>query len=299
MLKQDRRSFLKTSALIGAGITGLKSKDTKAQTRHVISEDRMGVLVDTTVCIGCRKCEWACKTAHDLPAGDIESYEDRSVYEKMRRPDDKALTVVNEYSNPDPTKLPTNVKVQCMHCDEPACLSACIVGAFSKDESGSVVWDTEKCIGCRYCMIACPFQIPAFEYDKALQPDIKKCDFCIERTTQGQLPACVEICPVEALTYGRRKDLIEVARKKIKNYPDRYIDSILGDTEVGGTSWMYLSGRDFQELDFPKLGEDPAPGVSESIQHGIFAYFVPPISLYALLGGVMWLNKKKEKSKEE
>ena len=215
----------------------------------------------------------------------------------MRRPDESALTVVNQYEKEKEINSPINVKVQCMHCDHPACVSACIVGAFSKKENGSVVWDTDKCIGCRYCMVACPFQVPSFQYDKALNPKIMKCDFCFERTKKGQLPACVEICPVEALTYGPRSELIKIAREKIKTYPERYIDHIYGENEVGGTSWLYLAGQNLAKTKaLPNLGTRPAPGVSESIQHGIFAYFVPPASLYALLGGIMWLNKKKKDS---
>ncbi len=293
MAKQSRRDFLKTSALIGTATVGLTSSS-KAAPENVLSEDRMGVLVDTTVCIGCRKCEWACKTAHDLATDPIETYEDRTVFKEMRRPDDKALTVVNEYKNTTSDKAPINVKVQCMHCDKPACVSACIVGAFTKKENGTVNWDTDKCIGCRYCMVACPFQIPAFEFEEALKPDIKKCDFCITRTAENKLPACIEICPVEAITYGRREDLIKVARDRIKNYPNRYVNRIFGEHEVGGTGWLYLSSRQFEEIGMPKLGKDPAPGVSEAIQHGIFSYFVPPVSLYALLGGVMWLNKNRK-----
>lgn len=298
MAHQSRRDFLKTAALVGTAVTGMSSK-TKAGPKNVLSEDRMGALVDTTVCIGCRKCEWACKTAHNLETDPIETYDNRQPFEKMRRPDDKALTVVNEYSNTNPEKFPIDVKVQCMHCDHPACVSACIVGAFSKQENGNVLWDGDKCIGCRYCMVACPFQIPAFEFEKALKPDIKKCDFCIERTGRGKLPACTEICPVEAITYGYRADLVKAAHQKIKLYPDRYISRLYGEHEVGGTSWMYLAGKEFEKLDFPKLGNDPAPGVSETIQHGIFAYFVPPVALYALLGGVMWINKNRKKHDHE
>ena len=147
-------------------------------------------------------------------------------------------------------------------------------------------------------MVACPFQIPSFEFDKALNPHIKKCDFCFDRTKEGKLPACVEICPVEAITYGPRNDLVKVARERIKNNPDRYVNHIYGEYEVGGTSWIYLAGTDFSNLAFPKLSNNPAPGVSESIQHAIFAYFVPPISLYALLGGIMWITRRK-KSVEE
>jgi len=299
MPDKSRRDFLKKSAAFGVGVAALSTSSAKAGPKNILSEDRMGVLVDTTVCVGCRNCEWACKVAHNLPAGNLESYEDRKVLETKRRPDHTALTVVNEYSHGKNSNLPVDVKVQCMHCDHPACVSACIVGAFSKQENGSVVWDSDMCIGCRYCMAACPFQVPAFEYDKALQPMIMKCDFCFDRTKEGKLPACVSICPVEALTYGTRTELVKIARDRIKRVPDRYVDHVFGEYEVGGTSWLYLASKDFAELDFPKLGRNPAPGVSESIQHGIFAYFVPPVSLYALLGGIMWITKRRKELEEE
>lgn len=299
MAGKSRRDFLKSSALIGAGAAGLSTPKTKAAPKNILSPDRMGVLVDTTVCVGCRNCEWACKDAHNLPAGDLDSYEDREVLIKQRRPDHTALTVINEYSPGKYSNLPVDVKFQCMHCDHPACVSACIVGAFTKEENGSVIWDTDKCIGCRYCMVACPFQVPAFEYNKALQPDILKCDFCFDRTKEGKLPACVQICPVEALTYGHRTDLLRVAKDRIRRNPDRYIDHIFGEFEVGGTAWLYLASKNFTEIGFPKLSSDPAPGVSESIQHGIFAYFIPPVSLYALLGGIMWLSKRRKELEME
>lgn len=286
----DRRTFIKQTLALGTGLAGL-STDAEAGPKHELSPDRMGVLVDTTACIGCRHCEWACKTAHDLPTAPLETYEDKAPFDAMRRPDETALTVVNRYDNPKDANAPYTVKVQCMHCDHPACVSVCIVGAFSKAEDGSVVWDDDKCIGCRYCMIACPFQVPAFEYRKALQPKVMKCDFCHERRAAGGLPACVESCPAEALTYGPRAELVRVAKRRVDRAPERYVRHVYGETEVGGTSWMYLAGRDFKDLQFPKLGKSPAPGISESIQHGIFAYFVPPVALYGLLGVLMWNSK--------
>jgi Fe-S-cluster-containing dehydrogenase component len=298
MKSQNRRSFLKTSTAIAAA-AGLTPTTAHAGPTNILSPDRLGVLVDTTVCIGCRHCEWACKSAHGFETPALETYEDQTPFDKMRRPDDTALTVVNRYDNPQNPDLPTTVKVQCMHCDHPACVSACIVGAISKQADGAVLWDTEKCIGCRYCMVACPFQIPAFEYQKAIGPRILKCDFCTERRAEGKLPACVDSCPVEALTFGRREDLVRVAKDRIKRSPERYVDHVYGEYEVGGTSWCYLAGTDFARLQFPTLGNDPAPGVSESIQHGIFAYFVPPVSLYALLGAVMWTSRHRAEDEED
>lgn len=292
-MSQSRRDFLKTIGIISAGVTGLKTTAANAAPKSLLSDNRMGVLLDTTVCIGCRRCEYACKIAHDLPGGPMDSYNDRSVFNQQRRPDSRALTVVNEFEIPHNAGTYVNVKVQCMHCDYPACVSACIVGAFSKQENGAVIWDTDKCIGCRYCMVACPFQVPAFEYDKALQPEIRKCDFCYERTRTGKIPACVEICPMEAMTYGKRYELIELARKRIKENPGKYIDHIYGEHEIGGTSWLYLASKDFHELNFPELATNPAPGASESLQHAIFKYFIPPLSLFALLGTIMWIGKNK------
>jgi len=299
MAGSSRRDFLKQSMTIGSVLALGKSDPVQAGPKNVLAEDRMGVLVDTTVCVGCRRCEYACKKAHDIPTPGVETYTDRSVFTNMRRPEVDALTVVNEYANEKNPEIPYTVKVQCMHCNHPACVSACIVGAFSKEDNGAVIWDTDKCIGCRYCIVACPFQVPVFEFHKALNPEIKKCDFCFQRTQQGQIPACVEICPVEALTYGRFYELHKLAHDKTADDPERYVDHIYGESEVGGTSWIYLAGKRFAELGFPELGYNPAPGVSEAIQHGVFAYFIPPVSFYALLGGVMWLNKSSKRSDQE
>lgn len=291
MAENSRRNFLKSMALVGG--TSLAGIDLLARESEFHPE-AMGVLVDIGVCIGCRNCEHACKEAHNLPLGNCDGIHDREVFKEFRRPCPDALTVVNEFPNEKNSLLPYNVKYQCMHCNDPACASACIVGAFEKTKHGAVVWDTDKCIGCRYCMVACPFQVPTFEYEEALKPDISKCDFCYARTSKGALPACVQSCPVEALTYGSRPEVLRLAKKRIERNPDKYIDKVYGEVEVGGTSWLYIAPKEFEEYKFPKLGSDPAPGVTEAIQHGIFAYFIPPIALFAWLGGVMWMNKRKK-----
>jgi Fe-S-cluster-containing dehydrogenase component len=292
MRELNRRNWLKSTLAISAA-SALSTKKLNSADTEGNPNDHFGVLVDTTVCIGCRNCEWACKSAHDMPTDGFNEYKDREVFKEFRRPDSGALTVVNEYENKVNPLLPIDVKVQCMHCDHPSCASACIVGAFKKQKNGAVTWDTDKCIGCRYCMVACPFQVPTFDYDKALNPEIRKCDFCYKRTAKGELPACVNICPVEALTYGNKPFLIKEARDRIKRNPDRYNEKIFGEYDAGGTSWMYLASKDFYELGFPKVSTKPAPGTTEAIQHGIFAYFVPPIALYSMLGGLMWYTNRK------
>jgi Fe-S-cluster-containing dehydrogenase component len=296
MSDNARRDFLKQVGITTAATVGLSSITAKAD--EYKSGEVQGVLVDIGVCVGCRNCERACQVAHNLPAEDPEEYHNRDIYKEFRRPNTHSLTVVNEFENPKNKLIPYDVKYQCMHCNHPACVSACIVGALTKNKNGAVTWDTNKCIGCRYCMVACPFQIPTFEYDKAIQPKIMKCDFCFERTKEGLLPACVANCPVEALTYGNRDELLVLAKKRIARYPDKYIPKVFGEDEVGGTSWLYIAPVDFETLMFPKLGDKPAPGVTEAIQHGIFSYFIPPLALFGWLGGVMWLSKRKKELTE-
>lgn len=268
-----------------------------------VAPDAVGVLVDTTLCIGCRKCEQACAERHELPD---RSFEDMTVLDELRRPDEGAYTVVNKYYPENKAseaggRPHTFVKFQCMHCLDPACASACITGALSRQKSGPVIYNVSKCIGCRYCMMACPFQIPTFEYDRALVPRVRKCTFCFEYITKlprdrGGLPACAEVCPMEVMSFGKRSDLLELARWKIKNNPGKYLDYIFGEHEVGGTSWMYLAADPFEKLGFPALGTKAPPRLTEAIQHGVFQGFAPPLIFFGILGGFMWLTGRKNKA---
>ena len=150
-------------------------------------EDAYGCLVDLTRCIGCRKCEQACQTVNSLPQPE-QSFDDLTILDRKRRPDEKSYTVVNRYYSGKIDErdqlIPTFVKIQCMHCQDPACASACIVGALTKKENGAVHYDASKCIGCRYCMVACPFEIPAYEYHNPITPRVMKCTFCYERVAE-------------------------------------------------------------------------------------------------------------------
>ena len=177
-----------------------------------------------------------------------------------------------------------------MHCNDPSCVSACIVGALTKDPKGPVIYDVDKCIGCRYCMVACPFQIPAYEYHNALTPHVRKCIFCFEQIKDGGLPACAQICPMEVITFGKRSELLKLAKSRIKAEPGKYIDHIYGEHEVGGTSWMYIASDSFESIGFPKLGTKAPPRLTESIQHGLFQYFAAPIALFTALSAIMGLS---------
>ncbi len=300
-MEAKRRTFFKQVA--GISSLAVFGKDRVAEaSRLQVSSDQYGVLVDTTLCVGCRSCEKGCNEINeDLPRRPEGWFKDKSVFEERRRMDFGAYTVVNRFNNFADPGSPVYTKFQCMHCLYPACVSACIVRAFTREPNGAVIYDAWKCIGCRYCMAACPFQVPGYEFDNVLAPQVRKCTFCFDtRLTKGKVPACVQSCPMEVMTFGKRPDLIRQARGKIEKYPDRYIPHIYGEKEVGGTAWLYLSSIPFREMDFPKLGYHPAPGYTEPIQHAIFKWFLPPLGLYATLGSIMWfLRNRKKQSKNQ
>lgn len=293
-MRIKRRDFLKVAS--GASLSLLASDALAGQPRGDRDfGDSLGILVDAALCVGCRKCELACREANGLPVGDAAEYDDKSVFDRHRRPTEKDLTVVNKVENPENPGKPYFLKVQCMHCNRPACVSACIVGALGKTPEGPVTYDAWKCMGCRYCMVACPFQVPAYEYSNALDPRVRKCTFCFERIKNNRRPACVKACPNEALTFGRRKDLLTLAHERIMQFPERYVDHVYGQHEVGGTSWMYISPVVFSKTELPALGPDPIPERTEKIQHGIFKFFVPPMVLYGLLGLNMIISRRERR----
>jgi len=302
----NRRHFLKLSGALAATPLAGKKKTAQASKLPALSVDSYGCLVDTTLCVGCRKCEQACNERHHLPKPE-ESFEELTVLENERRMDETSYTVVNKYYPQQIGSLtwrnrPTFVKFQCMHCNDPSCVSACIVGALTKQPNGAVIYDPQKCIGCRYCMVACPFQVPAYEYYNALTPQVRKCTFCFNYIKDGGLPACAQVCPREVITFGKKSELLRLARWKIKNNPGKYVDHIYGEHEVGGTSWMYLAAEPFERIGFPKLGTKAPPRLTEAIQHGLFQYFAAPIGLFAVLGGIMWATgylKGSEKGSED
>lgn len=238
------------------------------------------VLVDLELCSGCRACVGACKLANNLPLEQQDWFQGEmfrgdylpSVVGQTRQPvlNSTTYTVVEYHDighNADtPRWLFT--KRQCMHCLHPACESACPVGAFEKLEAGPVVYHGDRCMGCRYCMMACPFGVPTYEWDKPV-PFVRKCTFCAQRVLPNpkqpenkteQVPACAKACPTGALMFGRRSDLLREAKSRLSANPDKYVDYIYGQHEAGGTSWLYLSPVPFEELGFPmRTGTRPYP----------------------------------------
>jgi formate dehydrogenase beta subunit len=294
-----RRGFL--GAMGAAGAAAAAPKTAQAWESKA-PPDPYGCLVDLTRCVGCRKCEQACNEVNDLPKPTVK-FDDMTILDTKRRPDDKAFTVINRCYcgrlDERDQLVPVYVKIQCMHCQDPACASACITGALSKKENGAVHYDVTKCIGCRYCMAACPFEIPAYEYHDPITPRVRKCTFCYERIEkEGGTPGCASICPVEAITFGKRSDLLKQAKQRIKHDLGKYVDHIYGENEVGGTSWMYISGVPFERIGFQKLPTDPMPRLSETIQSSLFSYLWSPLVLFGALGVVMGITSRHSEKED-
>lgn len=285
----SRRNFL--GWMGAAGLSSVCGTEASAASgKHFTGHPgSFGVLHDITRCVGCRSCEEACNRVNKLPEPE-KPFKDETVLNKKRRTTNQDYTVVNKSGSEGG---PVFWKTQCNHCLEPACASVCFVNALNKQPNGAVTYDPTVCVGCRYCMIACPFDIPTYEYDDPYTPEVVKCTMCAPRIEKGQLPGCVEDCPKEALTFGKRDDLIQIARERMRKYPERYVDHIYGEHEMGGTSWIYLSGVPFKEIGMREdLGNNPAPSFTSGALH-----IVPMVvSLWPVfLAGMYGMARRREK----
>ncbi len=292
-MDRSRRKLLKLFAAAGATTALAQPAQAASANKHFDGyPGSYGVLHDTTRCVGCRSCEAACNEVNNLPKPD-KPFDDKSVFEEKRRTKTGVFTVVNRYDGVGKDGGPVYRKLQCNHCLEPACGNVCFVHAFTKSPEGAVVYDPSVCVGCRYCLLACPWSLPGYEYDNAFSPVVVRCTMCYPRIKEGKLPGCVEACPMEALTFGKRDDLIKIARDRIEKHPDRYIDHIYGEKEISGTSWLYLSGVPFDKIGLSThVGVTPPPKLTA----GALGAVPMVVGLWpALLTGVWAINKRKEK----
>lgn len=249
------------------------------------SPDAVAMLYDTTVCTGCKACVSACAEANGLvPDTRLTGLH-------------QAPLSLNEFTKniiklSDPLSGPQSfVKQQCMHCLDPACVAACPFEAlFKRTDDGVVAWESTKCIGCRYCEVACPYHVPKFEWT-ALNPEIVKCEFCRHRLAVGQEPACTEVCPTHAVIFGYRSVLLDQAKARVAVAPGKYFeDRVYGEHEAGGTQVLYLSHVPFESIGLPTLAADERPGHLQRWQHIIYQFMLVPLGLYAFAVQMMRRN---------
>jgi formate dehydrogenase iron-sulfur subunit len=210
------------------------------------AKPRYGFLIDVSHCIDCRSCQVACSVQNDVPMDSTRIWI-------------KETGVTGTF--PDLTRY--TAPYHCMHCIDPSCVSACTVGALQRNEDGQVTYDQDICIGCRYCLYACPFEVPNYEWDRQL-PLVVKCDMCVARLGEGQQPACAATCPTGAIKFGKYEDMLAEAHKRINDHPGKYVDHIYGETENGGTATLYISPVPFEALGFPSA-ENTSPAYSNRL----------------------------------
>jgi formate dehydrogenase beta subunit len=296
MKKNSRRSFLKNMVLAGAGamvaplISAKNAVAMKLRPRH--SED-VGMLYDATKCIGCRSCEVACKRANVMPF----EYDSQGIWDAPRDLSSKTLTIVKLYKGEDEQSF---IKRQCMHCVDPACVSGCPTSALTKQANGVVAWNIDACVGCRYCQMGCPFNIPKYEFD-ARYGRIVKCQMCSNNgLLEKGYTGCSQACPTGAIAFGTQQDLITMAKERIRKNPGKYYeDKIYGEFDSGGTGVLYMAGVSFDKLGFPDLPEYSAARISEGIQHTIYHNMIAPIVIYVGVALAAFRNTRSSNHHKE
>ena len=238
------------------------------------------ILTDITKCIGCLNCVSACKDTYGL---------DNDVPRVWQKNDGLSA---NNWTAILQKPEGHYIRKQCRHCLEPACASACPVGALHQTPEGAVVYDQDRCLGCRYCMMACPYGIPRYDWDEPV-PYIRKCVLCHDRLERGEQPACTAACPEEATIFGDRDELIALAHQRILNNPGTYIDRVWGEKEFGGTSVLYLSDIDLGFLVFGARTDTlPLPATTELAMKSVpFAF----LGMGGAMLGINWIIKRRQK----
>ena len=300
-----RRDFLKTAAGSGLFLAAGASPAWASSTEPELPPRAVGILYDANLCIGCQACMTACKQANNMPA---EHFGREAIWDNPVDLSAKTLNIIKMYSQ---GQEQTFVKRQCLHCLEPSCVAACPVSALRKDpQTGVVTYDKDACIGCRYCQIACPYNVPKFEWDDPF-PQIRKCQLCDHLYDQGRYAACCEVCPTGASLFGPVDMLKKEAQRRLLMQPGRYyefpvnhiqkgttvrhqarkyVDHIYGADELGGTQVMLLAGTDFQNLGLPELKTTSYVRDLEGIAKGLYKYMLYPA---VALGGLLYVVKKR------
>ncbi len=317
----ERRDFFK---VVSAGVVAVTAtKTARADTRRTILADAPAILYDATLCIGCKACEVGCKAVNNMPVehGEVEQkFGVEGVWDSSGDLSEETLNKIKLYKDGTAAVKDREidgysfVKRACMHCADPDCVSACPVTALTKDEkTGIVKWNKDYCIGCRYCQVACPYNIPKFEYDKAI-PSIVKCEMCYHELEKGGIPGCCSYCPTGASLFGKYSDLLQEAHKRLElkegqtySFPinkigssdyntrpaAKYVQSVYGEKEGGGTQYILLSAVPFEKLGLPLLPDYSNASKSEGLQHSLYKGLIAPA---VLLGGLLFAAHRTTKN---
>jgi Fe-S-cluster-containing dehydrogenase component len=311
----DRRQLLQAAAATGAAAV-LAEGTAEARVRGTIPPDAIGLLYDTTKCIGCKSCVVACRESNEKKPDRTNA--PGGIWDTPMDLNGQTKNIIKLYKSVDSQER-SYFKQQCMHCGDPACATACMIGALQKREHGIVTYDSSLCSGCRYCQMACPFGIPKFEWT-SLAPKMVKCELCAHRAQgavlavdtdgftrypKGHGSACAEVCPRRAVISGKRDELLNEAKKRIAENPGRYKGFkdgdppvVFGEKDAGGTQCLVLSHVALEKLGLPNVGPEAVPETQQIIQQGVYRGMIGPVALYGLLGFAVFRARRSQEKDE-
>jgi len=291
-------------AVAGGLVTSAVAEEHPAH--PVAPPDAVSMLYDNSICTGCRACMTACSEANGLPPDTsnglpFETTLASGLWDIPADLNSETKNIIKLYKEPGGGFA--FVKRQCMHCLDPACVTGCPFGALKKSQWGAVTWNSSLCIGCRYCEVACPFDVPKFQWDK-WNPKVVKCEFCFDqRLKKNEEPACTAVCPTGAVIFGKRVDLLAKGKQRIANAPDKYFENrVYGEYEAGGTQVLYLSSVPFENIGLPKLGSTSLGHYATKVTSVIYKWLSGPILVAAILGAVIkqnWNRHEAERPERE
>lgn len=278
-------SVVATGAATGIALSGVAHSEETA----AVPPEALGLLYDATRCVGCQSCVAACAQANNQASGAPAN----RLYQIAYDLNSTTRNIIKLY-RPTDGKSYSYVKQQCMHCVDPACVAGCMFKGLKKDpKTGVVSWNSKLCVGCRYCEIACPYHVPKFQWE-GYNPRIVKCELCKERLAKGEQPACSSVCPVHAVIFGKRSELLAEAKRRIKESPGKYFqDRVYGEHEAGGTQCLYLSHVPFTNLGLPDLPDESVPQKYLKWQKRVYSYLAVPAVVYASVVAVISGNWKE------
>jgi Fe-S-cluster-containing dehydrogenase component len=320
-MKIQRRDFLKGAAS-GLALLSMDVETSQARTIEVRSPDALGILYDSTLCIGCNACMPACKKANNMQP---EFSGEQALWDNPQDLSADTLNIIKKVSHgtgetkDSETDGYAFIKRQCLHCVDPSCVTACPVSALTKDEqTGIVTYNKDACIGCRYCQVACPYNIPKFEWDDPY-PEIVKCQLCSHLIAEGGISACCAACPTGASLFGKVSDLVVETRRRLqmkpgkwydfpvssldsgkfhRNKAPKYVHHVYGQEELGGTQVMYMSAVDFKKFGLPAFPKESFVSMASGIQYAIYKGMVYPLVVLAGLIFMVKKNKNTEKAEQ-
>ncbi|MFZ5776428.1 MAG: hydrogenase 2 operon protein HybA [Thermodesulfobacteriota bacterium] len=311
-----RRDFLKGAAAGGLLLAAADPAQAR-QPRKELPPKAVGILYDSTLCIGCKACVHACKQANNMPP--VHRPGEEPLWDNPDDLSSRTLNIIKRYGEDGAKDTEGGfafIKRHCMHCIDPACVSCCPASALTKNpETGVVTYNKKACIGCRYCQIACPYNIPKFQWESPF-PEIVKCQLCSHLLTKGEISACCNVCPTGASLFGPVEQLRAEAKRRLgmkageyhefpvgridggqtqQHQAGAYVEHVYGEHELGGTQVLYLAGVPFSRLGLPELPADSYVALADGIQYAIYKGMVYPL---VVLGGLIYIIRNREEHKE-